>query len=66
MALINKEVDQMHLSRLNAYMTRMALRFLLTRRAYGNADFERMVASTPFRIPRIEERGIGLDVWLTK
>jgi ubiquinone/menaquinone biosynthesis C-methylase UbiE len=63
---INEEVARMGLGFFSALTTRMAFRLMLLKRAYTKADFERMAGQTQFRSAKIEERGIGLDVWLRK
>ncbi len=55
----------MGMNGVNAAMTKLALAGL-RRRAYTVADFERLVAGTPFRTAEITTDGIGLDVRLTK
>ena len=58
------EVATMHQGWFNAMMTRGALRSLRGR-AYTRADFERMIAETPFR-GDIRQDGIGFEITLTK
>jgi ubiquinone/menaquinone biosynthesis C-methylase UbiE len=62
---IDQEVQAMGLSRLNAVMTRWALR-MLRRRAYSPAQFERLAADSAFRTCDIQSEGIGMQVRLTK
>jgi ubiquinone/menaquinone biosynthesis C-methylase UbiE len=61
---IDQEVQAMGLSRLNAVMTRWALR-MLRRRAYSPAQFERLAADSAFRTCDIQSEGIGMRVRLT-
>ena len=63
---IDVAVDGMHLDRINAFMTRATLKYMLRKRAYSRADFQDMAAATPFRCAEIEDDGIGFDVWLRK
>jgi hypothetical protein len=56
----------MRLSWLNARITRFAVRFMLLRRAYTRADFERFVAATQFARGEPRENGMELEVWLSK
>jgi ubiquinone/menaquinone biosynthesis C-methylase UbiE len=62
---IDREVAGMRLSRPNSAMTRMTLR-MLRRRAYGRADFDRLVAESAFRTCDIRPDGVGLEVRLQK
>ena len=62
---IDQEVQAMGLSRLNAVMTRWALR-MLRRRAYSSAQFQRLAADSAFRTCDIQSEGIGMEVRLTK
>jgi len=64
-AEIDREVKGMRLKPLNAFMTRSALA-MLRRRAYSPAQFERLVAESPFRTCEIQREGIGMEVRLRK
>lgn len=59
------EVDHMKLGWLTTFTTKATLESL-RRRAYSPAQFERLVAESPFRAYQIQTEGIGLDVRLTK
>jgi ubiquinone/menaquinone biosynthesis C-methylase UbiE len=63
---IEAAVDDMHLDRLNAFLTRITFKHLLRKRAYSIADFQSMIAATPFGESEIETASIGLEVWLRK
>jgi len=63
---IDTAVDDMHLDRVNAFLTRTTFKHMLRKRAYSIKDFRAMVAATPFRAAEIETALIGLDVWLKK
>ena len=64
---IDTAVEDMHLDRLNTFLTRMTFKHMLRKRAYSIQDFQAMVAATPFHEAEIETGGlIGLDVWLKK
>jgi ubiquinone/menaquinone biosynthesis C-methylase UbiE len=65
-AEIDREVRGMKLSLLNTFMTKIALGTMLRRRAYSPAQFERLVAESPFRACEIRKDGIGLEVRLKK
>jgi ubiquinone/menaquinone biosynthesis C-methylase UbiE len=62
---IRREIEGMHLGRLNAIASRLALT-MLRRRAYTRARFERLVARGPFRTGDISIDGVSLDARLTK
>jgi len=64
---IDAAVEDMHLDRVNTFLTRMTFKHMLRKRAYSIQDFQGMVAATPFREAEIETGGlIGLDVRLKK
>jgi ubiquinone/menaquinone biosynthesis C-methylase UbiE len=66
----NEAIDQavrgMGLSRTNALITRVILKYGLRRRAYTIADLRRMVDATMFRSCHIDASGLGFEAWLTK
>jgi ubiquinone/menaquinone biosynthesis C-methylase UbiE len=66
MADIGREVRGMKLSRLNTLVTKLVLGTVLRRRAYSAAQFERLVAESPFRAGAVRKDGIGLEVQLKK
>jgi hypothetical protein len=55
----------MNLGYFSAWMTRLAFRFMLLKRAYTKSEFEQLLAQTKFRGVTIEET-IGMDIWLQK
>jgi hypothetical protein len=63
---IHEEVARMGLGVFSAWVTRLTFRFMLLKRAYTKADFERLLAETQFRSVRIDANGIGMDIWLHK
>ena len=63
---ISREVGRMNLGFFNAWMTRLAFRFSLLKRAYTKGDFERLLTETEFRSVKVEEVGLGLEIWLEK
>jgi ubiquinone/menaquinone biosynthesis C-methylase UbiE len=63
---IEAEVLGMHLSALNAFLTRWTFQFMLLKRAYTREQLERMVTGTRFGRGEIEARGIGFELRLTK
>jgi len=64
-AAIDQEVSLMGLGWLSSFMTRGTLE-MLRRRAYSPAQFERLVAESPFLTCEIDTEGIGLEVRLQK
>ena len=65
-AEIEREVSEMELSGLNAFVTKFVLGGMLRRRAYSRAQFERLAAESAFRSCEVRKDGIGLEVRLTK
>ena len=63
---IAKEVQDMHLSAINALFTRWTFRFVLLKRAYTRAALETMVAESRFGTCEIETDGIGFELRLAK
>ena len=63
---VNRYVEQMGVSWLNAVAIKLTFRFMLIKRAYTSEQFQQFVAQTPFRHYRIDENPIGLDLWLDK
>jgi ubiquinone/menaquinone biosynthesis C-methylase UbiE len=63
---INRHVQGMGLSRLNAYMTRMTFKHTLLKNAYTKAEIEQMAAQTDFAKCTVKENTIGMDIWLEK
>ena len=63
---VNKHVARMGLGFFSSFSTRMAFHFMLLKRAYTKSDFERFLAQTQFRSVRIDERDLGMDIWLQK
>lgn len=62
---IAREVSGMTMGWFSAWITRRILRGL-RKRAYTHADFERMIAETPFHTGDIRPDGIGFAVLLRK
>jgi ubiquinone/menaquinone biosynthesis C-methylase UbiE len=64
-AAIEAEVKKMELGRASSLMTKGTLE-MLRRRAYAPAQFESLVAKSPFQTCVIRTEGIGLEVRLVK
>jgi ubiquinone/menaquinone biosynthesis C-methylase UbiE len=62
---IEQEVAGMQLGWLSSFTTKATLE-MLRRRAYSPAQFERLVAASPFQACKITTEGIGLEVRLPK
>ena len=63
---LSQAVQQMNLGIVNSLMTKATFRFMLLKRAYTKAEFEQMIAQTPFATHEIRENLIGLEVLLNK
>ena len=63
---IDQAVATMRLGAVNGFITRLTFRFMLLKRAYTKAGFERLVSQTEFRHAEIREDLIGLEVALAK
>jgi ubiquinone/menaquinone biosynthesis C-methylase UbiE len=56
--------DDMKLGAVNGTIVRLTFRFMLLKRAYTKAEFEKMIAETRFENVEIIESGMGLEVRL--
>jgi len=65
-AAINEYVDGLKLSWTSTLFTKGAFRFMLLKRAYTKADFERMIAQTGFRKFQIEQNLVGMEITLER
>jgi len=63
---INSYVEQSGRKRFDAWLTKMAFRFMLVKRAYTREDFVRMAERSKFGACEIEASSIGFDVRLRK
>ncbi len=63
---IDAEVQKMHLSPLNAALTRWTFQFMLLKRAYARDALERMAAHSRFGRSELLSDGIGCELRLTK
>lgn len=66
MSEIRTYFSSMGLSTISRWVTLMAFRFMLLRRAYTPAQLEAMVADIPFRSKEIRLVDIGVELWLQK
>lgn len=63
---VSREVDRMGLSAVNRVITKLTFRFMLLNSAYAREHFEQMLPQTLFTSWRIDEGGIGFEIWMTK
>ena len=63
---IQQAVRAMNIGALNRFITSLTFRFMLLKRAYTRAEFERMIAQTAFRTAEIHTNLIGLEVLLRR
>lgn len=63
---IREGVDAMGLSLVNHIVTRLTFRWMLIPSAYTREHFQQMLAQTPFAETRIDESGIGFEIWMKK
>lgn len=63
---IRRQVDEMRLTTVNRFLTQLAFRFFLLRRAYTKQQFEQMLAQTTFNQSKVTESGVGLEISMTK
>lgn len=63
---IRQAANGMKAGAVNRAIVYLTFRFMLLRRAYTKADFERMIGRTGFRNPEIRETLIGLEILLGK
>ena len=66
MGTINRYIEQSERGRFDGWMTKLAFRFLLLKRAYTRGDFMRMAAESRFGGCVIEADSIGFEVKFTK
>ncbi len=63
---IEREVAEMHLSRLNRWLTRWTFRHMLIPRAYSDGALVEMTSRTRFGSGEIVEDGVGFELRLAK
>jgi hypothetical protein len=66
LADIQNEVAHMGLGWFDAWLTRMAFRCMLLKRAYTKLEFEQFLAQTQFRSIRLDQNKGGIELWLDK
>lgn len=64
---INNHINNdLHITGLNAWFTKMVFKTTLLKNAYTKAEIEKMVSQTSFTNLRIDEDALGMDIWLEK
>jgi len=63
---IRDAVEAMKLGAMNTLFVKLTFRFMLIKRAYTKADFERMLSDTQFEKVDIQEDQMGLEVRLER
>jgi ubiquinone/menaquinone biosynthesis C-methylase UbiE len=66
MASINEAIKEMKVGAINGVITKMTFRFMLLKRAYTRAGFERLISATKFKDVQIRENFIALEISLSK
>ena len=59
-------MDEMGLTTVNRFLTKMAFRTMLIRSAYTRAEFEQMLSQTEFAQVEIDEQGMGFEITMRK
>ena len=57
-------LEAIGLGRINEFMTKMAFRFVLLKRAYASREFEQLLSQTKFRSADKKTDLIGLEISL--
>ncbi len=65
-AELDAAIDEMHLGRVDTFLTKATFKHMLRKRAYSREDFARMAQATPFGGCAITEESIGFDILLIK
>jgi ubiquinone/menaquinone biosynthesis C-methylase UbiE len=63
---IRREVQNLKLGPINAFIVRQTFRFMLLKRAYTKGEFRQLIAESPFRSGEIQESLIGVEITLRK
>jgi ubiquinone/menaquinone biosynthesis C-methylase UbiE len=63
---IRREVENLKLGPINAFIVRQIFRFMLIKRAYTKGEFRQLIADSPFRGGDIQESLVGVEIALTK
>jgi len=63
---VYEAVEEMHLGKVNALMTKLAFRFMLLKRAYTRRQFEEFLSQTEFGPVAIKEDPMGFELSLQR
>lgn len=63
---INEYVEQMKLSRINSFMTKLTFRRMLLKSAYTKSQIRDIASKSRFGTCDVRDEGIGFEVWLRK
>lgn len=63
---IDKHIQGMGLSALNAFWTKLTFQTMLLKSAYTQDQIRALVAQTDFHTCRVETDAIGMEIWLEK
>jgi ubiquinone/menaquinone biosynthesis C-methylase UbiE len=63
---IDEEVDRMHLSPLNRWVTRWTFHQMLLKSAYTKPEIEQFLSQTCFNKAQVKISGIGFEIWMEK
>jgi ubiquinone/menaquinone biosynthesis C-methylase UbiE len=63
---IDAEVDGMHLTPINRWLTRWTFHQMLLKSAYTKPEIEHFLAQTRFSKTQVNASGIGFEIWMEK
>jgi ubiquinone/menaquinone biosynthesis C-methylase UbiE len=63
---IRREVENLRLGAINAFVVRQIFRFMLIKRAYTRGEFRQLIAESPFGRGQIQDTLTGVEITLTK
>jgi ubiquinone/menaquinone biosynthesis C-methylase UbiE len=63
---IRREVQNLKLGAINAFVVRLIFRLMLIKRAYTKGEFREMIADSPFHGGEIQDSLTGVEITLTK
>jgi len=63
---INAHIEELGLSPINAWITRLTFKHFLLKNAYSKADIRQLVSQTDFVTYDIREDPVGMEIWLEK
>ncbi len=63
---VRREIQNLKVGAVNAFLMRQIFRFMLIKRAYTKGEFRQLIAESPFRGGDIQESLTGVEFTLTK